>query len=57
MTSKDDRRAKLIAQAQDAQGLGDREKVRELLTEIAELDKPERAVAAKRTETRTKKKV
>lgn len=54
-TSKDQRREELKAQAADAQGRGDRERVMELLTELAELDKPERAVPKKRTEKRAKK--
>lgn len=54
MTSKDDKRAELKAAAEDAQGRGDREEVRRLLTELAALDKPEKAVQAKKTETRKK---
>jgi hypothetical protein len=56
MTTKDDRRERLIAEAREAQGLGDREKTRELLEQLAELDKPEKAVPAKSTETRRAKK-
>lgn len=50
--NKDQRREELKAAAAEAQGLGDRERVMELLTELAELDKPERAVPKKRTEKR-----
>lgn len=52
--SKEQRREELKAQAADAQGRGDRDEVMRLLTELAELDKPERAVPKKRTETRKK---
>lgn len=55
MTAKDDKREQLKAQAAEAQGLGDRERVRDLLTQLAALDAPEKAVAPKRTETRKKK--
>lgn len=54
MTKKDETRERLIAEAADAQGLGDRERVRELLEQLAALDKPQKATAPKRTETRKK---
>jgi hypothetical protein len=50
--SKQDKAAELKAQAEDAQGRGDRDEVRRLLTELAKLNRPERAVAPKKTETR-----
>lgn len=52
--TKEEKRKALLHEAAEAQGFGDREKVRELLTQLAELDKPERAVKPKRTETRKK---
>lgn len=52
MSSKDEARQSLIGAAADAQGRGDREAVRELLSALADLDKPEKAVQKKRTETR-----
>lgn len=50
----DQRREELKAAAAEAQGLGDRDEVMRLLTELADLDKSEKAVAPKRTETRKK---
>lgn len=56
MTSKDEQREALKAEAADAQGRGDRGRVLELLTDLAALDKPERAVQPKVTETRKTRK-
>jgi len=55
MTAKDDKREALQAEAADAQGRGDRDEVLRLLTELQKLDKPEKAVAPKKAETRKKK--
>lgn len=50
--SKDDRREALKAAAADAQGRGERDEVLRLLTELQELDKPEKAIPKKQTEKR-----
>jgi len=54
MTGKDEKREALKADYADALGRGDRDRALEALTALAELDKPEKAVRPKKTETRKK---
>lgn len=42
--AKQEKRTALVAEARDAAGLGDHDRVAELNAQIAALDKPERAV-------------